>query len=66
MHRAGVHTATVTPITIARTENIPAYDEPPPAGAPPSVDINMTAATSQDGHDGMSVDPQLLSPMGPA
>jgi hypothetical protein len=54
------------PITLARTENVPAYDEPPPAGAPPSGDVNTTTATSQDAHDGMSVDPQPLSPMGPA
>ena len=54
------------PIALARTENVPAYDELPPTGAPPSGDANTMAATSQDAHDGMSVDPQLLSPMGPA
>ncbi|KAF8707048.1 hypothetical protein AX14_013059 [Amanita brunnescens Koide BX004] len=54
------------PITIARTENVPAYDKLPPAGAPPSGDVNMTAAMSQDTHDSMSVNPQPLSPMGPA
>ncbi|KAF8343422.1 hypothetical protein F5887DRAFT_1075773 [Amanita rubescens] len=51
--------------TIARTFEVPAYDEPPPTGTPPDDDVEMDAEMDQSGQDAIPTDPLPFSPMGP-
>ena len=55
------------PDTSARTFEVPAYDESPPAGTPHDSDVEMTAEMGwQTEQDDVHVGPLPFSPMGPA
>ena len=52
--------------TIARTFEVPAYDEPPPNGSPHDGDVEMANETGEIEQSDMPADPLPFSPMGPA
>ena len=52
--------------TIARTFEVPAYDEPPPNGSPHDNDVEMANETGETEQDNTPADPLPFSPMGPA